>query len=97
MKGYGMRMNKIFELAHTLRAMLDEEALDKTELIKIADEIIYNLNYELKKYECPLNEFSEHCTADMPSADKMIHYLMNPQKSDFPEAAKNNCIYWKSL
>jgi len=29
---------------------------------------------------CPDNEFSEHCTADMPSMDSMYHNVLNLEK-----------------
>jgi hypothetical protein len=43
----------------------------------------------------PYNEFSEVCTGDMPSADRVIHYLENPEKSDFPDAARRQAKWWK--
>ena len=29
-----------------------------------------------ERMPCPLNEFSEHCTGDMPSEDSMWHFWM---------------------
>jgi hypothetical protein len=48
-----------------------------------------------KRMPCPLNEFSDHCTADMPSMDISLHKMMNPDSSDFPESAKRELKYWK--
>jgi hypothetical protein len=36
---------------------------------------------------CPLNEFSDHATGDMPSMDSSQFYLLNPDKSEFPKDA----------
>ena len=33
-------------------------------------------------------EFLEHCTGDMPSMDITMHILLNPEKSEFPGAAR---------
>jgi hypothetical protein len=30
----------------------------------------------IERMECPMNEFSEHATGDMPSGDLMWHYWM---------------------
>jgi hypothetical protein len=32
--------------------------------------------------ECPDNEFSEHCTADMPSMDMAWHYWVQPKYAE---------------
>jgi len=50
----------------------------------------------------PDNEFSEQMTGDFnpgnpDSSDTMMHVLQNPEKSDFPDAARrqwNNGIDW---
>lgn len=44
----------------------------------------------------PDNEFSEICTGDMPSMDLAVHYLLNPDKCDFPESAKRQQEWWKN-
>lgn len=42
----------------------------------------------------PNNEFTEHCTGDMPSMDSAHHYMMSPERSDFPDAAQRQQKYW---
>lgn len=44
----------------------------------------------------PDNEFSEHCTGDMLSEDLMIHYLLNAEKTQFPDAARRQAEWWKN-
>jgi len=34
---------------------------------------------KVARMACPDNEFSEHCTGDMPSMDSAYHYWMQPQ------------------
>lgn len=50
-----------------------------------------------QRIECPLNEFSEHCTGDMPTMDISLHYMWNPDKCQFPETARREQEYWKKL
>lgn len=47
-----------------------------------------------ERMPCPYNEFSEHCTGDMPSGDVALHYVLNPHKSDFPDAARRQGEWW---
>lgn len=43
----------------------------------------------------PDNEFSEHCTGDMPTMDSVHHYMMCPEESDFPNTALRQQRWWK--
>jgi hypothetical protein len=45
---------------------------------------------------CPDNEFSEHATGDMESEKYIPHILFNPEKSEYPDAARRQCEWWVS-
>lgn len=53
------------------------------------------LTYKYEKANLT-NEFSEVCTGDMPSMDRVLYYLMNPEESDFPECARKQRDWWRS-
>lgn len=47
------------------------------------------------RLQVPDNEFSEQMTGDMHSMDTAIHYVLNPHKCEFPEAAQRQQEWWK--
>ena len=49
---------------------------------------------ERERRYIPDNEFAEVCTLDMPSHEKMMWYILNPEKSDFPDAAARQKEWW---
>jgi len=40
------------------------------------------------------NEFSEQFLDDMDSEKHIPHILYNPEKSEFPDAARRQCEWW---